>query len=165
MTNAPTNDWGYRLLPAVGLHGQADPWAELRAILDREAPNDWYWSIRAFALEGRFELSLDPPSRLIWGGPLMDLACALQEWVETDGDLRFVPAEQAASVTTRQNGAGVDFYVDGQFVGVGSHAQVKAFVEAFLAEFAEDVCRHEPRTASVVGLEWLAARSGRCSRS
>jgi hypothetical protein len=92
----------------------------------------------------------------------MDLACALQEWVETDGDLRFMPVEQAPSITTRQNGTVVDFYMDGQFVAVVSRADVMARVEGFLTAFAEDVCQHEPRTARVAGLEWLAARSSRC---
>jgi hypothetical protein len=164
MTDASTTPWNYALLPAVGLHGQADPWSEVRAILDREGPGETYWSIRAFSLEGHFELGLDPPGRLSWGGPLMDLACALQEWVVTDTDLRFIPAEHAASITTRQNGATVDFYVNGHFVGVGRQADVKARLAAFLAAIADDVCRHEPRTAGVAGLEWLAARSSSCSQ-
>jgi hypothetical protein len=158
MNDASTAPWGYELFPAVGLHGQADPWAEVEAILDREGPLEAYWSIRAFALGGRFELGLDPPNRITWGGSLMDLACGLQEWIATDGDMHFLPAEQAASIT-----AVVDFYVDSQFVGAGSQAHVKAWVEAFLDAFAEDVCRHEPRTAGVVGLEWLAARARRRS--
>jgi hypothetical protein len=164
MNDAHVTPWGYALLPAVGLHGQTNPWAEVKAILDREGPDEWYWSIRAFSMEGRFELGLDPPGRLTWGGPLMDLACALNEWVETDSDLRFAPLEQAASLTTRQNGAVIDFYVNGQFAGAGSRVDVRTRVAAFLSAFAEDVCRHESRTARVAGLEWLSVRSGRCSQ-
>ena len=54
----------------------ADSWKQLNEEIDRGTPDDLYWTLRAFGLEGQVRLTWGE-QELVWGGFLLDLACAL----------------------------------------------------------------------------------------
>ena len=132
----------------------ADPWKQLNGDIDRGTPDDLYWTLRAFGLEGQVRLTWGD-QELVWGGFLLDLACALAEWSEVPNQaLRFFPVEQSNPVRIEKIDQSVRFRSGVYDMSVQSAAAIEA-VSGFLRLIARDLSTQVDRIESIPGFEWV----------
>jgi len=123
-----------------------------------EAPEDVYWTARAFGLEGTATFDL-AGSEFEWYGFLLDLACALAEWRSEDRrTFLFLPAEQAGPVQIERVGAW-DAYRIGSWQAGLLHEESIELVDGWLARLGAEVLSTEPRLGDVPGFEWIRRAS------
>ena len=135
----------------------ADPWKQLNEDIDRGTPDDLYWTLRAFGLEGQVRLTWGE-QELVWGGFLLDLACALAKWSEDPKQaLRFSPVEQSNDVRVENIDQSIRFRSGVYDVSVQSAVAIDA-VSGFLGLIAKDLGTHVDRIQSIPGFEWVKRR-------
>lgn len=141
----------YKLLPSSWTALSADVGAAQRK-------EDLYGTLRTFGLEGGLVIRWED-QELRWGGFLLDLACALADWVKDETPRRSIlkPIEQANNVEidSRDEPATV---TSGPFVLQVPIGELRRAIESFLRDLSHDVTAREPRLAGVPGFEWMAVR-------
>lgn len=130
-----------------------DAWEELNHDLAAD-PSNAYWPLRTFGLEGRVIFTLDKTD-LVWGGFLLDLACALAQWIANPGQAqKFTPIEQSNDIDFSPIGPLTRFRC-GDFHGTLRTTVAVEMVSGFLSRIASDLAAKAPALLDVSGFDWV----------
>jgi hypothetical protein len=131
-----------------------DPWDHFRGML-QPADEEAHITARAFALEGRFEMGVED-GRVVWGGPLLDLADFLAGWSLVPRETgEFFPLEQAPTMSITTIDGKCSFAVAGGEVGSLPLSTTLGTVRAFIGQFAAEIRRHVPLESIPSALGWI----------
>lgn len=135
-----------------------DQWAVLRRMFKEEPATEAFESARTFGLEGQLEMELED-GVLKWGGPLLDLATGLAEWLAVPPEVfTLLPAEQAPSLTIRTEDATCTFLVAGIDQGRLGLEHARATIDGFLRALARDIRDRVPLADIPVEFWWILDR-------
>lgn len=139
-----------------------DAWIQLNWDLSTEL-SEAYWPLRVFGLEGRAVFVLHE-TNLVWGGFLLDLTCALAEWLANPTKpMTFHPAEQSNDIDISPNGVLVRF-TSGRVQGTLRATLAITMVSDFVSRVAADLAANVPKIQVVPGFEWVG-RYARADRT